>query len=511
MRVAESRVLVTLIALAVVILVPTVSGVSSTAPWVALAAVTVAAGLAAVHASRPAALVALTGLALALGFLAPMDDGGTAARWLALATLPAVVPLAGLTLVGGRPAVWLLASGALVAGPIRTLVYDPFLDPACQSCRDLPTVLALPPEAAAWLAIAGGVATTGGIVAGLRRTESRLPLAGLALVGLWSLSGSFDVRGSVPLAALAAALLAACGATLLLARTLVTRTQLQRLAAAVESGTAPQGSLRRTLGDASLILDFAVGPHEWVDADGRPSDGPGKRHVTTLVLADGEVVARVHHVPDSGRADLLAASLTPELRLAIEHARLTAQLESRVRTLQESRARVVEASDETRRRLERDLHDGAQQELLALGFDLRRAQAAAPQDECLAQCVKEVTWALGDLRALASGVHPALLTAAGLTPALEQAGSRYGHTVRTARLPQRRFAPVVERTAYLLVVDMAAVGPVEVTGAVAGGSLKFRVSGAPLPPGSVVPERVAALGGTLVQTPDWTEVTMPCA
>ena len=188
-----------------------------------------------------------------------------------------------------------------------------------------------------------------------------------------------------------AALLACAGAGLLLVRTLVARTHLQRLAAALESGNAPQDSLRRTLGDESLTLGFAVGTDEWADAAGRPSAGPSAGQVTTQVFVGADLVARVHHAPDSGRADALAASLTPELRLAIEHARLTARLEAQVRLLQASRARVVEAADETRRGLERDLHDGAQQELLALGFDVRRAHNAAPQDECLARCMEEVT------------------------------------------------------------------------------------------------------------------------
>jgi hypothetical protein len=83
--------------------------------------------------------------------------------------------------------------------------------------------------------------------------------------------------------------------------------------------------------------------------------------------------------------------------------------------------------------------------------------------------------------------------------------------VRTGGLPEQRFAAAVERTAYLLVVDMAARGPVEVEGTVADGSLRFRVAGLPMAAGSVVPERVAALGGTMVETPVYTEVTMPCA
>ena len=356
----------------------------------------------------------------------------------------------------------------------------------------------------------GGALVVVGLVAGLRRSAYRLPLAGLVAIGLWSLSGWSSVRGAVPEAQLVAALLAGYGAALLLVRTVVARGHLRRLAAAVASGNAPQDSLRRTLGDDSLTLDFAVGDDEWADAAGRTSTGPFAGQVTTDVLVGGALVARVHHTPDSGRADALAASLTPELRLAIEHARLTAQLEGQVRLLQASRARVVESADETRRGLERDLHDGAQQELLALGFDVRRAHNAAPQDECLARCVEEVTGALEDLRSLASGVHPAILTTAGLGPALELARSRCSYDVHATSLPERRFAPAVERTAYLLVVDMATCGPVEVTGSVVSGSLRLQVVGAPMPDASVVPERVAALGGSLVVTTGRTEVTLPC-
>ena len=233
--------------------------------------------------------------------------------------------------------------------------------------------------------------------------------------------------------------------------------------------------------------------------------------MTTQVLLGADVVARVHHAPDSGRADSLAASLTPELLLAIEHARLTARLEAQVRQLQASRARVVEAADEARRRLERDLHDGAQQELLALGFDLRRALAAAPQDACLARSMEELTAALDDLRTLASGVHPALLSTAGLGPALELARSRCPNDVRTVSLPEQTLRARRGTDGVPPRRRHGRRGDVEVTGSLADGSLRLQVTGAPMPRGSVVPERVTALGGTLVETTGRTEVTLPCA
>ncbi len=431
-------------------------------------------------------------------------------RWAALAALPAVVPLAGLTLIPGSSAGWLLTAGALLAGPVRALGYDPLLDPACHACRSLPTVVSLSPAAVAALALVGGTLTLLGLALGLRGSTTPLLVAGTGGAGLWSLTGWSDVTGIVPESAAVAAVLAGYGAGLLLVRTVLTRTHLRRFATALASGTAPQDSLRRTLRDGSLTIDFAVAEDDWVDAAGRPSAGPALRQVTTQVRTGDDPVARVHHAPDSGRADALAASLTTELRLAIEHARLTAQLEAHVRLLRESRVRVVEAGDEARRRLERDLHDGAQQELLTLGFDLRRAHEVTPADASLPGCVAEVRGALEDLRTLASGVHPALLASAGLGPALELAGSRCQHAVRTTSMPAQRFAPAVERTAYLLVVDMADRGPVEVSGSVAGGALRMQVTGEPMSPTSVVPERVAALGGTLLVTSDRTDVVLPC-
>ena len=291
-------------------------------------------------------------------------------------------------------------------------------------------------------------------------------------------------------------------------RTLAARAHLQRLAVALATGTAPQDSLRRSLGDNSLTLDFAVAPEEWVDAVGRPSAGPVTGQVTTQVLMEADRVARVHHAPDSGRAESLAASLTPELLLAIEHARLTARLEAQVPPAPGLPIRVVEAADEARAGSTRPPR--REQQKFALGFDLRRALAAAPEDACLARSMEELTAALDDLRTLASGVHPALLTTAGLGPALELVKSRCPNDVRTLSLPERRFASAVERTAYLLVVDMASRGDVEVTGSVADGSLRLQVMGAPMARGSVVPERVTALGGTLVVTAGCTEVTLPC-
>ena len=114
---------------------------------------------------------------------------------------------------------------------------------------------------------------------------------------------------------------------------------------------------------------------------------------------------------------------------------------------------------------------------------------------------------LGELRVLAHGVYPALLTGAGLGPALEGLGP----SVTITHLPPQRFAPGVERTAYLLVSELAASGPVRVSAAVTSGELVVTVDGEQLAAGSLVSERVATLGGSLSVTKNRTEMRIPCA
>ena len=103
---------------------------------------------------------------------------------------------------------------------------------------------------------------------------------------------------------------------------------------------------------------------------------------------------------------------------------------------------------------------------------------------------------LGDLRTLAHGVYPALLTGAGLGPALEGLGP----SVVVTHLPQQRFAPGIERTAYLLVSELAARGPVRVAAAVIGEELVMKVDGGRLVPALAGERARAALGGSLSVT-----------
>jgi PAS domain S-box-containing protein len=126
--------------------------------------------------------------------------------------------------------------------------------------------------------------------------------------------------------------------------------------------------------------------------------------------------------------------------------------------LRASRARIVEAADAARRRLERDLHDGAQQRLVELSLDLRMARARLDDDpgrahELLDAALGDLDDATRELRELARGIHPAALTDGGLRPALEALAARSTLRTQLVAVPDERFAPPVEATAYFTVAE----------------------------------------------------------
>jgi signal transduction histidine kinase len=144
--------------------------------------------------------------------------------------------------------------------------------------------------------------------------------------------------------------------------------------------------------------------------------------------------------------------------LQLENVRLDAELQDRIEELRASRARIVQASDTARRRLERDLHDGAQQRLVALALDLKLARGKLDKDpaaaaELLDASIQELAEATSELRELARGIHPALLTDRGLGPALEAIASRAPIPVEVAPVPEMRLPGPVESAAYFVVAE----------------------------------------------------------
>ena len=155
----------------------------------------------------------------------------------------------------------------------------------------------------------------------------------------------------------------------------------------------------------------------------------------------------------------LERAIGAAVRLALENERLQAEMLAHLDQLRASRIRIVETGDAERRQLERDLHDGAQQRLLALSYDLRLARAHAQADDdaptgsLLTEATSEAQAALSELRALAHGIYPVILAEAGLAPAVATLAETAALPVEILDLVEDRFAPAVETVAYLLVAE----------------------------------------------------------
>jgi signal transduction histidine kinase len=236
---------------------------------------------------------------------------------------------------------------------------------------------------------------------------------------------------------------------------------LQRLGEAPGTGTLGQ-RLRDALGDASLELVFWFDDKAcWVDANGHkitlPREGDPMRAWTAVELEGRRVGAIVHDTSLCEDPELLR-SVAAAAGLAMENERLQAQLRARVEELRTSRARIVEAGTHERRRLERNLHDGAQQRLVALSLTLRLAQGKLRKDpdsadEMLTAAQDELTLALGELRELARGIHPAVLSDRGLGAALEALVGRAPIEVELAELPEDRLPEPIEAAAYFVISE----------------------------------------------------------
>jgi signal transduction histidine kinase len=302
--------------------------------------------------------------------------------------------------------------------------------------------------------------------------------------------------------------------------TRLAQSAIGRLVVELESPVAPGDLtplLARTLSDPGVELAYPIGGDRWVDAEGRPvrpDPGDGRRR-TTLVERDGHpLAALVHDValdPDLVRATAAAAGM------ALENERLHAELRAQLEEVRASRERIVLAGDAERRRVERDLHDGAQQRLLALSLALHRArrQLGNGQQSLVADTLersgRELAQAIDELRELARGIHPTVLTDAGLAPAVAMVAGRASVPVEV-EVAEERFAPTVEATAYFVVSEAlanvtkhACATRAGVTACRAGSLLHIEVcddgrGGADPSRGSGISglqDRVAAVGGTI--------------
>jgi signal transduction histidine kinase len=250
------------------------------------------------------------------------------------------------------------------------------------------------------------------------------------------------------------------------------RTQMARSAVVdlvVELGATPtparlRDALANALGDPTLSVGYwSSEANAFLDAEGEsmalPVDDPTR--AVTVLERDGTDLAAIIHDPALLEDPGLVASVATALRLAVENERLQAQVETQLDEVRASRARIVEAGDAERKRVERDLHDGAQQRLVSLTLALRLAQTKLGDDAdpsvrlALEQASSDAKAALAELRELARGIYPTILTEAGLGPAIETLADRSPVAV-TVDVGAERFTPAIEGAAYFVVSEALA-------------------------------------------------------
>jgi signal transduction histidine kinase len=214
--------------------------------------------------------------------------------------------------------------------------------------------------------------------------------------------------------------------------------------------------LARALGDPTLEVAYRLDDGRHVDATGRPITLPqGGSRAVTAVTAGGEEVAALVHDPALLDEPALVDSVRATAGLVLENERLAAEVRSQLAEVRASRGRIVAAADAERRRIERNLHDGAQQRLvtlsLALGLEATRADPATA--EALARAQDDVEVAIAELRELARGIHPTLLRDEGLEAAVQALARRTPLPVTVHGTAAGRLLDAVELAAYFVVSE----------------------------------------------------------
>jgi signal transduction histidine kinase len=295
-------------------------------------------------------------------------------------------------------------------------------------------------------------------------------------------------------------------------------TQLRQPMSAAQLQTA----LARAVRDPSLRIGYWRPDVEaFVDGDGRPLQVPEADlgNAVTLVEPGGRRIAVLLHDPALREDGHVLNAVTAAAELALENQRLTAEVRAQLAEVRDLAGRLVAAGDAERRRLEHDLHDGAQQQLVTVGLSLRMALdrlGRTTEGETAALLTKiaaRVDAVIGELRELAHGIHPAILTNAGLMPALHALAERTPEPevhLRTADVP--RLTPAEEATGYFVAAEALAntlkhanASQVRVSVEYEEGVLRIDVTddgsgGADIGAGSGLlglRDRVTALGGTL--------------
>ena len=222
-------------------------------------------------------------------------------------------------------------------------------------------------------------------------------------------------------------------------------------------GETLRGRLARTLGDPTLeVAYWSPDAGAYVDEEGLPVEvsETARRAVTHVVAGDAPVAALLHD-PALLEEPELVESVRATAALVLENERLAAEIRAQLAEVQASRARIVTATDEERRRLERDLHDGAQQRLVGLSLKLALAQVGAEPAaaDALARAQDDLESALGELREFARGVHPSILREDGLDAAVQTLARRASVPVAVSGSVGVRLPDAVELAAYFFVSE----------------------------------------------------------
>ena len=369
-----------------------------------------------------------------------------------------------------------------VPNAFGTLPFDEARD--CPNC--LANLLSIDPDPGASAAVRTGLVICSiiiallGLVCFLRRWQRATPSGrrmftpvfagaliafGVAMVGLVTVAALEELPSGVMQLAF---LSLSTGLLLGLLRGWLDRQALSQLMLELGRASTP-GRLRRLLAqalhDPSVELLYWDGRRRtYLDTDGRRRELPtssAQRAVTPLGTEDRPVGALVHD-PLLLDDPVLVHAVGEAARFALENERLQAEVRAQLEEVRASRARLVEAADAERRRVERDLHDGAQQRLvtLSLALGVARDRAASTGDEplcsSLAEASEEVARALNEVRELGRGLHPTILIETGLGPALESLAERSPVPATVAVAPTERLPDTVQSGAYFVASEALA-------------------------------------------------------
>jgi signal transduction histidine kinase len=298
------------------------------------------------------------------------------------------------------------------------------------------------------------------------------------------------------------------------------RTLLNQLDRPAGTGSL-QGTLSRLLGDPSLTVAYRLPRIDrYVDRSGRqvhPDAYPGR--ALTSIVRDGDPLAVVSHEREILDDRALRQRVGSAALLAIDNERLDAELLAHLEDLRASQRRIVAAADRARRRIERDLHDGAQQRLLAVLYELRLAQSDPTRHDdqaaTLDALIDTAQQSLAELRDLAHGIFPAILEESGLEAALWTLADQATPMVRIATMPDRRPPADTEQAAYLVVTDTLLAtrpeaGGLTINASLRGDALVLHLNGVQAPPSQYLLDRIGACDGVVTHQAEALHVEIPC-